>query len=381
MADTMNLKVAAVLNEIADAVETGHFAKKMRIGLTILGSEHSPAELVKGAEMATEKYEDIEVVLIGEGVDTDLEMINASDLEECHKKMEEAFLNGVIDGCVTLHYNFPLGVSTVGRVITPGLGKEMIIATTTGTSETERVPAMVKNTIYGISAAKAIGIKEPTVGILNIDGANPTGRKLQELKSNGYEVHFAESAREDGGITMRGNDLLQATCDVMVCDTLTGNLLMKVFSSFTTGGSYESSGYGYGPGLGEGYEPVISIISRASGAPVICGAIRYNADAIKGNVKEVLNKELQAAKKAGLEKVLTVQKKETAQEAVAPPKKVVSEQIAGIDILEIEDAKNNLWAENIYAETGMGCTGPIIIVSPEDLEAAKTALRKAEFIN
>ena len=50
-----------------------------------------------------------------------------------------------------MHYNFPIGVSTVGRVITPGRGKEMILATTTGTSATHRIEAMVRNAIYGIS--------------------------------------------------------------------------------------------------------------------------------------------------------------------------------------------------------------------------------------
>ena len=33
-----------------------------------------------------------------------------------------------------MHYPFPIGVSTVGKVITPGLGKPMYLATTTGTS-------------------------------------------------------------------------------------------------------------------------------------------------------------------------------------------------------------------------------------------------------
>ena len=64
-----------------------------------------------------------------------------------------------IQGCVTSHYNFPIGVSTVGRVITPARGKEMIIATTTGTSSTNRVEGMVKNAISGISLQKLLELK------------------------------------------------------------------------------------------------------------------------------------------------------------------------------------------------------------------------------
>ena len=39
--------------------------------------------------------------------------------------------------------------------------------------------------------------------------------------------------RADGGSVMRGNDLPMGTPDVMVVDSLTGNLFMKVFSAFT----------------------------------------------------------------------------------------------------------------------------------------------------
>ena len=56
--------IGEVFNEIADAIMTGEFGKKVKVGLTILGSEHGTQELVKGAEMAANKYGDFEVVLI-----------------------------------------------------------------------------------------------------------------------------------------------------------------------------------------------------------------------------------------------------------------------------------------------------------------------------
>ncbi len=42
-------------------------------------------------------------------------------------------------------------------------------------------------------------------------------------------MNFAESNRADGGVLMRGNDLLQGVPDVMVNDTLTSvlNLLIS----------------------------------------------------------------------------------------------------------------------------------------------------------
>ena len=91
------------------------------------------------------------------------------DGEDAHKHMEEMLESGEIQGAVTMHYPFPIGVSTIGRVVTPGRGREMFLAATTGTSATERVEAMVRNAIYGIVAAKACGISKPTIGIANID--------------------------------------------------------------------------------------------------------------------------------------------------------------------------------------------------------------------
>ena len=82
-----------------------------------------------------------------------------------------------------MHFPFPIGVSTVGRVVTPAKGKEMFIANTTGTSSTDRIEGMIKNAVYGIITAKACGIAKPTVGILNVDGARQTEKALKELQS------------------------------------------------------------------------------------------------------------------------------------------------------------------------------------------------------
>ncbi len=300
--------------------------------------------------------------------------------------MEELLNNGEIDAAVTMHYPFPIGVSTVGRVITPGTGKEMFIATTTGTSSTDRVEGMVKNAIYGIITAKACGIKNPTVGILNIDGARQVEIALKKLQENGFDITFAESKRSDGGVVMRGNDLLMAAADVMVMDSLTGNLMMKMFSSYTTGGSYESLGYGYGPGIGEGFDKIIMIISRASGEPVVEGAIKYAADLVRGNLLAIAKEEFAKAKKAGLADILKglkPVKKEAAsdEEVKAPEKEVVTGQISGIEIMDLEDAVKALWKKGIYAESGMGCTGPIVLVNEAKLKDAINVLIEAGYVS
>lgn len=378
--------IGEVFNEIADAMKTGNFGSRVKVGITTLGSELGTKELVEGAEMAAKKYSDFEIILIGPKVETNLKIVEVNSEAEMHKTMDAMLATGELDSAVTMHYNFPIGVSTVGRVITPGFGKELIISTTTGTSSTNRAEAMVKNALYGIITAKALGIEKPTVGILNIDGARKVEGALKALKSKGYEINFSESVRSDGGVVMRGNDLLAAAADIMVMDSLTGNLMMKIFSAFNTGGSYEALGFGYGPGVGENYDKIICILSRASGAPVVCEALRYAASCAKGKLQQVAKDEFAKARKAGLDEILkglTVDsnKAKVSEDFKMPDKKTVVNSIPGIDILELDNAVITLGKAGIYSECGMGCTGPIVLTSDDEYNKAIDILLENKFIS
>ena len=383
MANSIEKMIADTFLEMAQGLETGSFGKRPKIALTGMGSEHGEANSMAAAVAAAK--DGIDVIYIGtleaEGVTT----VKVADDEEGHKKMEDMLKNGEIDGAVTMHFPFPIGVSTVGRCVTPATAKEMFIANTTGTSSTDRIEGMVKNAIYGIIAAKACGNANPTVGILNVDGARQTEKALKQLQENGYPIAFAESGRADGGCVMRGNDILQASPDIMVTDSLTGNILVKMLSSFNTGGSFEATGFGYGPGIGEGYEQLVMIVSRASGAPVIANAIRYAASLVKGKVFEVAKAEFAAVKKAGFVEICNSVKAKPAaaaaeEEVKMPPKEVVTAQIPGVEVMDLDDAVKCLWKVGIYAESGMGCTGPIVLMSEANKAKAAEELKKAGYI-
>jgi len=380
----MRATIAGVFEELADALATGSYGKKIRVGLTILGSEHGAGELVAGAELAVKQSPELELALIGKGAAGSFELVEAEDEREAHARMDELLLSGYLDAAVAMHYPFPIGVSTVGRVITPVKGREMFLATTTGTSATERVTAMLHNTLLGVAAAKACGREDPTVGILNIDGARQLERALRKLKEQGYPLASAESARSDRGVVMRGNDLLMGVPDVMVMDSLTGNVLVKLLSAYSSGGNYETAGFGYGPGVGERFDRIICIISRTSGAPVIAGAIRYAAECARGRIMKFVREEYGAAQRAGWNELLASLAADTGKKAdediAPPPKKMVSEDIPGIEVMEIEEAVRVLWKEKIYAESGMGCTGPVIMIAPQDKERALQLLRENEYL-
>lgn len=381
MANKVNRLVAQTFLDIANGLETGSFGKRPKIAVTGIGSEHGEENVMAGALIAVEQG--VDVVYIGTLKNDKVRTVEASDEHEVHKIMEQLLDNGEVDGAVTMHYPFPIGVSTVGRTVTPGRGKVMYIANTTGTSSTDRVESMVKNAIYGIISAKACGIKNPTVGIANVDGARQCEIALKKMVANGYPITFADSARADGGCVMRGNDILTGSADIMVTDSLTGNLFIKLLAAFTTGGSYEATGWGYGPGIGEGQERLIMIISRASGAPVIGGALSYAGELVRGDWKKVMKEELDKAKNAGLLTVAKPQKKEAAEDkpaAVAPPKEIVTAAIGGVEVMDLDDAVSTLWAAGMYAESGMGCTGPIVMVSSANLPKAVEVLKKAGYV-
>lgn len=334
--------VADTFFDIAKGLETGDFGGRPKIALTGMGSEHGEENAMQAAIMAAKSG--IDVYYIGTLENENVTTVKVNDEDEGHKRMEEMVNNREVDGAVTMHFPFPIGVSTVGRVVTPSKGKEMFLATTTGTSSADRIEGMIKNAIYGIIAAKACGNPNPSVGILNVDGARQCEMALKELQEGGYDINFAESARADGGVVMRGNDVLQGTPDIMVCDSLTGNILVKMMSSFSTGGNFESTGYGYGPGIGKDYNTLVGIISRASGAPLIASAIKYMAEVVKGNIFDIAKDEFAKAEKAGLSDILAARKADAAassaddEEVEAPPSEVVTEQIAGIEIMDLEDA-------------------------------------------
>ncbi len=384
MSDVRKL-IGEALDEIIEAAS--HGGPRVRIGLQANGSEHGSIELAEAARLAQRQNSNVQVIMLGpkkvEGFD-DLEWLLTGNSEaELEAAMDEAMESGKVTGIVAMHHPFPMGVTTIGRVFTPAFGKSMIVASTTGTSAVNRVEAMIRNTIYGIATAKSLGIENPTVGILNIEGAQVVFKALRKLKENGYDITFGESNRTDGGSVLRGNDILQGVVDICVCDTLTGNVLMKIFSSFNTGGSYESLGWGYGPSVGEGWNRVVNIISRASGAPVIANAIAFCGDAASGKLPEIAAKEIASAKSCGLEEIIAdfMPKPAAAAEEIKPPAaEPTDEEIHGVDVLAIEDAVRELWKHGIYAESSMGCTGPVVKLNKTKETEARKILAAASYL-
>ena len=384
--DSGRALVGAALEELVMRARGG--AKPCRIGLMAAGGEHGPTCFLEAARMALAA--DPCLVVVGVGplprvpLPCGMEWIEAEDDGSCLAKgMEKALADGRIDGAVALHYPFPLGVTTIGKVMTPALGRAMFIAASTGMSATQRACSMLHNAVLGKAVAKALGEADPGIGVLNLEAAPQVLRALIRLHDNGYPLRFAQSARADGGSLLRGNDLLMGSADVCVTDTLTGNVLMKLFAAFTSGGGYETTGWGYGPSVGDGWDKVVSIVSRASGTPVIANALAYTATCVRADLPRLVAEEYRLARLAGLNDELETLRgtTDTSAETVTPPPTVpTDEEIHGVDVLDLEKAVRVLWQMGIYAEAAMGCTGPVVKLPAQETARATAALHAAGYL-
>ena len=91
------------------------------------------------------------------------------------------------------------------------------------------------------------------------------------------------------------------------------------------------------------------------------------------------------AEKAGLSKILAARKAAAkpaaeAETVTAPPAEPCTASIPGIEVMDLEDAVQALWKAGIYAESGMGCTGPLVTMSEANHEKALEILKKAGYV-
>ena len=85
---------------------------------------------------------------------------------------------------------------------------------------------------------------------------------------------------------------------------------------------------------------------------------------------------------SGFKDLLSLFKKEVSSSVKTKEvkKEVVTSQISGVDIMELENAVAYLLENDLYAEAGMGCTGPIVMVNEKNEEKARDLLVKKDYI-
>ena len=53
----------------------------------------------------------------------------------------------------------------------------------------------------------------------------------------------------------------------------------------------------------------------------------------------------------------------------------------GVEVMDLEEAVEVLWAAGVYAESGMGCTGPVVMINEARSEQAHAVLREKGYIS
>ena len=369
-------------------------AEKIKIAVSTLGYEHDIEEIVSACEEILRYEEKIEPIIVGkENISGKIKSIRISNDLDINLTLNKLIDSGEIDGVLAMHYAFDMGVASVGKLISPSKGNVFYIATTTGYSASQRVEALIRNTIAGIAVAKTDGILEPRVGLLNLEGSLVAKRALDELVANGYPIRWVTSLRKGKDILLRGNDLLSGEADIIIADSLSGNILVKILSSYINGGKKEILGYGYGPGVGENVNRIINIISRASGRSVIVNALKFTAEMVRSNLIDKYKSEIKKAYECGLKGIIEKYCLSTSSNVTSPSfrsnnlkkevpiRTVLNEEIEGVDIMEIENAVSYLLKYSIYVVSGMGCTGAVIMLNKKDKEKAIDILKKEGFLN
>ncbi|EXX84640.1 phosphate acyltransferase [Paenibacillus darwinianus] len=232
----------------------------MRIAIDAMGGDHAPAEIVKGALEAAAEWRDTTIVLVGDtgvleklvqGAPANLELRHASEtiaaeeepVKAVRRKKDASMVvagrmvrEGEADAMISAGNTGALmttGLLIVGRMegierpalafVLPTMDNIGVLALDLGANMDAKPEHLLQYALMGsIYRASVHGIAEPRVGLLNVGTEEAKGNELTKAAHDllaGAPIHFA------GNVEAR--DVLQRSCDVLVCDGFSGNILLK----------------------------------------------------------------------------------------------------------------------------------------------------------
>ncbi|MDF2927672.1 MAG: phosphate acyltransferase [Paenibacillaceae bacterium] len=232
----------------------------MRIAIDAMGGDHAPGAVVEGAVAAAKEWKDTEIILVGDEAKitalltekpANLRVHHASEVVEAddepvkavrRKKDSSMVVAGRLvrekqaDAMISAGNTGALmatGLLVVGRMegidrpalapMIPTMDGGGVLALDLGANMDATPENLLQYAIMGsIYRQKVHGIAKPRVGLLNVGTEAAKGNELTKAAYPLLEqapVHFV------GNVEAR--DVLNAQCDVLVCDGFVGNILLK----------------------------------------------------------------------------------------------------------------------------------------------------------
>ena len=236
-----------------------------RIAVDAMGGDHAPEEIIKGAVAAVEKEEMIEVILVGkrEVLEPELakyrtgtkririreatEVIETSEhpVSAIRKKKDSSIVIGmkmvkegeadafasagnsgaVLVGALAIVGRLP-GVERPPFAAVIPTEKGMSLLLDSGANVDARPDHLVQYAKMGsIYMRDVLGVKDPSVGIVNIGAEEEKGNAL--VKETFPMLRECPDIRFIGSVEAR--DIPAGGCDVLVCEAFAGNIVLKMY--------------------------------------------------------------------------------------------------------------------------------------------------------
>ena len=239
--------------------------EKVRVALDAMGGDNAPEEIIKGAVRAVCKVQDLEVILVGDEVkirpfltpgsfpEDRIRIVHASEVIEMaeppvaaiRKKKDssivvgmklvrdqeaDAFLSAGSSGAVLVG-----GQAIVGRIrgierapfaVVMPTEKGCSLLLDSGANVDARPDHLVSFARMGaIYMRDVMGVKDPSVGIVNIGAEEDKGNAL--VKETFPLLKACEDIRFIGSVEAR--EIPVGGCDVLVCEAFAGNIVIKMY--------------------------------------------------------------------------------------------------------------------------------------------------------
>lgn len=233
----------------------------MRIAIDAMGGDHAPGLIVQGALEAAKEWPDTELLLVGnqavieplakDKLPANVKIHHAEDVigpddepvkAVRRKKTSSMVIAGQLvkdkeaDAMMSAGNTGALmttGLLVVGRMegierpalapMIPTMDDVGVLSLDLGANMDAKPEHLLQYAIMGsIYRAKVHGIKQPRVGLLNV---GTEAKKGNELTKVAYELLEQAPIHFVGNVESR--DILNGSCDVLVCDGFAGNIMLK----------------------------------------------------------------------------------------------------------------------------------------------------------